>query len=168
MSLWSKYWHHKRSKAVDTKSCRTSYTAQRTKHISTTELYIRVQVMIYLREERSHWEPRTAAFIACLHSRNTANLKDRAAHKIDAWSNNRTSAYVQIAKKIFFMIYRKQKFTYLHKICLQTSKFCFIHNPCTYYWQCKATTMASCSAMWGILQDLGHLLLTNHIEEFTI
>ena len=37
----------------------------------------------------------------CLHSRNTANFKGRAAHESGVWGNNQTFTYTQIAKEIF-------------------------------------------------------------------
>ena len=95
-------------------------------------------------------------------SRNTVNLKDRATHKSGVRSNNRTSAYVQIVTRN----YTETKLRLTQNILVYT----YI-NPSTYYWQCKATTMASAlsnelKVFYEILQDLEHLLLTYHMKAF--
>ena len=52
--------------------------------------------------------------------------------------NNRSSAYVRIAKiSVWFTV---------NLFTQNILVFTYIHNPCTYCWQCKAATMvASCS-----------------------
>ena len=45
---------------------------------------------------KGHTENNQQLLKACLHSRNTSNFKDRAAHKSGVRSNNQTSAYIQI------------------------------------------------------------------------
>ena len=62
----------------------------------------------------------------CLHPKNTASFKDRAAHGGGVRSNNQTSAYAQIEKEFFWftenknsLIYTKYTCIYMHQnICL--------------------------------------------------
>ena len=72
----------------------------------------------------------------CLHLMNTATFKDRAVHGGGVWTNFHVRQNRKFTKK-------KQKFGCLHKIYL------YLHATkifvCTYYRQCKAKTMASCS-----------------------
>ena len=90
MSFWSKYQHHKRWKAVDTKSRQTSYPSQWTKHISTTITHLCSESMgagyDISSVRKGHTENNERLLKACLHLRITVNFKDRAAHEsTDIW-----------------------------------------------------------------------------------
>ena len=64
----------------------------------------------------------------CLHSKNTASFKGRAAH--GGGVRSELLHYTQIEKEIFDL--QKTK-NHLFTQNIHTSKYLFIHNPCTYY-----------------------------------
>ena len=101
-----------------------------------------MQITIYLSEERSHWEQRTAAK-SVVFIRETQPISKTAAHERGIRSNNQTSGYTQIKKK--FLVYRKQNsLVYTKYTCI----YIYQNIWCAYYLQCKATTMTLCSEQY--------------------
>ena len=95
----------------------------------------------------------------CLHSRNTANFKGRAAHESGVWGNKPNFYIHPNSKRNFWCT--ETKFAYLHNIYIHQNICNPLYNNGLMLWVRYFMWITS------ILQDLEHLLLTNHIEAFT-
>ena len=90
---------------------------------------VRMQVTTYLGEESSHWEQRTAAQSVIVTRRMQPVSKTELLTEVvygvttELHPNSDFTENMHIYTKYTIVLY------------LHTSKYSFIHNPCTYYWQ---------------------------------
>ena len=100
-NIQSKYWHHKCRKAeepLDQLVNKTQFDNRTITHPCSGIMSVGYDIPQW---GKVTLRTMNGCLKCCLHSRNTANFKGRAAHESGVWGNNRTFTYTQIAKEIF-------------------------------------------------------------------